>query len=54
MILYLPTLAINDTSLNSYSASSELLTAGPEPSMDYPLNNTSNSSQHSWQSWCRL
>ena len=36
------TLALNDTRLNSYSVSSDPLVIGPEPSMDYPLDNPSD------------
>ena len=42
LILCLLTLALSDTRLNSYSASSDALAIGPEPPMDCPLDNPSD------------
>jgi len=39
-------LALNDTHLNSYSASTDPLATGPEPPMNYPLDNP--------LIWCRF
>jgi len=51
--LSLPTLPLNYTRHNSYSASSDPLGAGPKPPMDNSLDNASDLTQHSWISWCR-
>jgi len=40
-----------DTRRSSYSASSDLLETGPEPPIDYPLDNPSDLTQRSWISW---
>ena len=45
--LFLPALRLNYTGLNASSASYHTLAAGPEPSTDYPLDNSSDFAQRS-------
>ena len=50
-IIHRPTLALNDTNLNSYSVSSNFLDIGFELTMDHPLDNPFDLPQRAGISW---